>query len=151
MKTKLPINLYFTTISSIAFGVLLCPGHLFKILFYILFTFFCLYVFLSRRSGTIEVKADEIEIRYFFPWNKPIKIVLSSVSDVDYQKGFYDVFSDKSIGGVFVFPKYCYDRLVFTKNDLQKNTIIQVDINTRRMEFDKVVAILRNKLGNTKI
>lgn len=115
-----------------------------KIAFYLLLTFFFLYVFLARYACRVKVYDNEIMVKYFFFWDNDLIISLSDVSEVDFNKGFYDLYSDKTSGGLYVFPKYCYDTL-FLKN--KNGVIVSVKINTRMLTFNKIVSTVGNILN----
>lgn len=82
-------------------------------------------------------------VKYVYPWEKNIEINLANVVDIDFEKGFYDLFSDKTRGGLFVFPKYCADRLILKVRDNKEIDTIYVQVNTRIFEFNKVVKYLQ--------
>jgi hypothetical protein len=82
------------------------------------------------------IDSQFINVKYFSPWKKNISIRIADISKIDYQKGFYDFFSEKAIGGIFTFPQYCYDRLIIHS---KSGNILIVNINTRLFQFKKVL------------
>jgi len=150
MKTKAPLNFYFIILATIGSIILLLYRPFFQIAFYAVFIFLYLYVFLGRDSCKLEIRDNTLLVNYIYPWEKDIAIDLFKVIDVDYEKGFYDLFSDKTRGGLFVFPKYCSDRLILKmKVDDEVDTVF-VPINTRIFEFNKIVKHLKSNLSNNK-
>src|SRR5688572_4408552 len=138
MKTKIPLNFYFVIIATIAVLCLLIFEPILQILFYTIFTFLFLYILLGRSGCIAEVSGSLLIVNYLYPWEKDITVDLSQIIDVDYEKGFYDLISDKTRGGLYVFPKYCADRLIFTiKNGKDIDTIL-VPVNTRIFQFNKI-------------
>lgn len=142
-KTRYPMILYFIFICLIIQAVMIFDFPALKIAFYLFLTFFFLYMLLARYACRVKVYDHEIIAEYFFFWEKDLVIPLSDISGVDFNKGFYDLFSDKTTGGVHVFPKYCYDTLLL-KN--QSGAIISVEMNTRIWTFNKVVSTVRDIL-----
>lgn len=140
-KTKYPISVYFLLFTLTVQAVLLREFSIFKVCFYLLLTFCFLYVLFSRYACRIKVYDDSIKIKYFFFWDKDISIPLQGVHRVDYMKGFYDLTSDKSFAGLYSFPKYCYDKIVF---QYERNEI-EVLINTRIFMFDRAYSLIESK------
>ena len=67
---------------------------------------------------------------------------MADIVAIEYEKGFYDLFNDKTIPGLYVFPKYCYDKLIVTT----KSESIDIYINTRMFMFEKLVKYLRARI-----
>lgn len=139
MKTKTPLNFYFIAIVTISTLLLLLHKPILQILFYAIFIFLYLYVFLGRGSCTVEIKGNNLFVKYIYPWEKNLTFDLFQITNVDYEKGFYDLFSDKTRGGLFVFPKYCADRLILTLRNGDDMDTVFVPINTRIFQFTKIV------------
>lgn len=150
MKTGLPLNLFLVILVTVLFVFFLIPANLGKVIFYAAFVFLFLYILLSRYAGTIEITNNELHIRYLFPWNKNVFIKIDTITDVKYQKGFYDLFADKTMGGAFVFPLYCYDKIICNRYGMNSIEEIDININTRIFGFDKAIKYLRDVLNDKR-
>lgn len=135
LETKLPYNftillttVIFFLIASIFNWVWLAYVGPFFLIFYIQFCRFC---------GTVVITPDQILVKYVMPWNQNHIIGMVDILNVDYQKGFYSPLSSKSIGEVYVFPKYCFDRLIV---NLKSSREIIININTRN--FNEILECL---------
>jgi hypothetical protein len=138
MKTSYPINLYLLfLLLGVELFILRTVG---QFLFYIPFTFFFYYVTFSRYACRVSIKEGMLTLNYFFFWEKDIKLNINSLQQVDYGKGFYDPVNDKSLGGFFSFPKYCFDKLILRVGGNDQEILI----NTRLLQFDKLFAALKD-------
>jgi hypothetical protein len=137
-----PITLYILISALLLQGILLTPGgSIGKVLFYSLLMFLFFYMLLLRFACRLKIKEDVLEVVYAFPWDKKIVIDLAKVESIDYAKGFYDPFSNQSLGGLFVFPKYCYDQLILEVKG--EEVLLTLNINTRIFQFDKCFKTLK--------
>jgi len=98
------------------------------------------YVHFCRYCCIVIITEKNLVIKYIAPWNRVINIKIENIKSVDYEKGFYDILSSKTRGGIFVFPQYCYDRLIVHQDDSEK-PIIYLNINTIIYGFDKILKL----------
>jgi len=115
-----------------------------KILFYLALTFLFFYILFSRYACRVTVFNDKILFRYFFFWDKDVCILLNKVSNIDYAKSFYDIIDDKALGGLYGFPKYCYDKIIFK----MASDEVEVLVNTRLYSFNKLYSIIKEKVNS---
>lgn len=106
-------------------------------------TFLFLYILFSRYACKVELFEDRVTFKYFFFWDKNISIPFEKVNTVDYEKSFYDFIDDKTIGGLYSFPKYCYDKIVF-KTQAEE---VEVLVNTRIFTFNKLFSLIENRIS----
>lgn len=144
-STKYPLNSYLILPLTVIQVFFVLDGGLVKTIFYLVVTLFFLYIFLGRHACKVEVRENEVYIHYFFFWEKDICVSTNKIMSIDYGKGFYDLFNDKTIGGLYVFPKYCYDKMIITTD----TDNVEVCINTRMFMFDKLVFFLRSRIHNS--
>ncbi len=144
-KTKLPFNFYLTIGLTFVVLILLIPDSLIKALFYSLFVFFFFYIAFSRNACTVTLTTERLQVKYIYPWEKNISIPISSITQIEYEKGFYDFISDKP-RSVYNFPKHCSDLLIIIQKD-DEHPNIQIEINTRFLEFNRTLKKL-NTLVN---
>lgn len=145
VTSKLPLNIYFSIGIPTLFVIIgwnKSENH-FVLLIYSIVLFLILYYHLSRYSCIVKLDDDKIYISYLSPWLTNESINVKDILDIDYQRGFYNLFSDKTIGGLFVFPKYCNDRMIFyMKNGTEKI----INVNTRIFYFKKIIKLIKTKL-----
>jgi len=135
LQVNYPINLYLLLPFSIGPLILLFPAPFIKILFYGILFFFFFYILFSRQACRMEIENNLLKINYFFFWDKNVIVDLNDIVSADYGKSFYDLVSDKRLGDIFAFPKYCYDELVLEMKDGKE---IYLHTNTRMFGFNKV-------------
>lgn len=141
-ESSYPITLYILMFALLLQGILLIPGgSIGKVIFYSLLMFLFFYVLLLRFACKVKIKENVLEVIYAFPWDKKIVIDLAKVESIDYAKGFYDPFANQSLGGLFVFPKYCYDQLILEVKG--EENLLTLNVNTRIFRFDKGFKILQ--------
>ncbi len=141
--------MYYLLLFGIAVQIIACIYYgetILKTLFYAALNFLLVYAFLLRHACKIEIDALTFKVKYAFPWDRDITLNLSNMESLDYKKGFYDLFSSKSLGGIFVFPKYCYDQLIFEMK--KTDDIVYIEINTRMFAFDKTVLLLKKLISS---
>ena len=138
-----PITLFILIVGLLLqFCVLVQISNIGKILFYSVFTFVFFYILLLRYACKLKVSSGKLEIIYFFPWDNNVIVDLSKVESVDFANGFFHPFSNQSLGGLFVFPKYCYDQYIFQIKD--KEDLLTVNINTRLFQFGKCFKLIKS-------
>lgn len=143
VTTKYPLNIWFVFLLVAIEGVFIIDGPIFRTLFCLIGTFFFLYIFLSRYAAKVEIREDEILVKYFFFWDKDVSFPIGEIKSVDYEKGFFDLFNDKTISGQHVFPMYCYDKLIIKT----KSETIGICVNTRMFMFDRVIVLLQKEIS----
>lgn len=144
-KTKLPFNFYLTIGLTFVVLVLLIPDSLIKAFFYSLLVFFFFYIAFGRNACKVTLTTERLQIKYIYPWEKDITIPINSITQIEYKKGFYDFISDKQ-RSVYNFPKYCSDLLIIIQKD-DKHPNIQIEINTRLLEFNRMLKKLNNLIN----
>ena len=145
MKTKLPISLYIVNVLSILFFLFFIPSFS-EAIVYTSTLYIILYLMFTRHSCRILVEDNFIKIKYFYIWEKNINFQIKGKCEIDYKKGFYDFFSDKSFQNLFNFPIYNFDRILIAFKQPNIDTIY-LDVNTRMFQFEKVIKFLsRNVL-----
>ena len=146
MKTRLPLSVYL----SLAITAALLPTYfgipLVRIIVYETLTFGLLYIIFGRFACRLTLTDDTLYVKYLFPWNKDIRVRVIDVRDVEVKKGFYDLFSENTIAGLFVFPRFCYDQLILNIYDDGKLKTTIININTRFSQFDQIVKLLKKRL-----
>lgn len=113
------------------------------------------YTFFCRHSSKIEITAkNEMRITYFFPWDKNVLINLTKFKYIDYARGFYNPFDERTLGYSSLFRK-CYDLLIVSDNI--NDSQIEIKVNTKLLNFHKLIRFLKKdnklfliKLKNTK-
>lgn len=150
LKTQIPLNYYFIFSATAGCLLLIFPAPLFKTVFYEVLIFFYLYFFLGRNACRIVLTDTELRIKYCFFWEKDITVNLGDIAEIDYERGFYDLFSDKTRGGLFVFPKYCSDRLILKMKNNYSIGVMLININTRAFQFDIILKKLRLRIVEIK-
>src|SRR5690606_15723282 len=138
-KTNYPLNSYLLLIILVVEGVFMIGFPISMILFYIAGTFLLFYILFSRYACKVTIYDNRILVQYFFFWEKNVCLLFEEISEVDYAKGFYDLVDDKALGGLYGFPRYCYDQLIFKK----KSSEIEILVNTRIGTFGKMFSNLR--------
>lgn len=141
--TRYPLNSWFVFLLVVIEGVFIIDGPVFRTLFYLTGTFFFLYIFLSRYAAKVEIREEEILVKYFFFWDKDVSVPRGEIRSIDYEKGFFDLFNDKTISGLYVFPMYCYDKLIIRT----QNENIEICVNTRMFMFDRLVVLLQRQIS----
>lgn len=144
-KTKRPFNFYLTIGLSFVVLILLIPDNLFKAIFYSLLVFFFFYITFGRYACTVTLTTKSLHIKYIYPWEKNITIPINPIVKIEYEKGFYDLISDKP-RSVYNFPNYCSDLLIITQND-NKESEIHIEINTRFRQFNKMLVKLEELIS----
>lgn len=117
-----------------------------KVVFYLVTSFLFFYLLFSRYACRILLYEDEIYVRYFFFWEKNTCVLLNKVQGVDYRKGFYDFIDDKSLGGLYSFPKYCYDEIIIKKMSGE----FELHVNTMLFSFNKLISNINTTIKNTR-
>jgi membrane protein YdbS with pleckstrin-like domain len=87
-STKYLLNIWFVFLLVAIEGVFIIDGPIFRTLFYLIGTFFFLYIFLSRYAAKVEIREDEILVKYFFFWDKDVSFPIGEIKSVDYEKVF---------------------------------------------------------------
>lgn len=147
MKTRVPFNFYFLVVGTFTVFVILYGQPILKVIFYTTFTFSIIYIQFSRYGCTIEITEKEVVVKYLFPWYKNISVSITQITRVDYQKGFYDLLSSKSIGGAFVFPLYCYDAIILSVKSGDPENLLYIKVNTRLFDLGRFVKTLKSKVS----
>lgn len=146
-RSAYPISVYLLITGLLLQGILMDPnGSIGKVLFNSVLIFLFFYLLMLRFACKLKVNGKVLEIVYFFPWYRNIKVDLATVESVDYAKGFYDPFSSQSLGGLFVFPKYCYDQFIFKIKG--EDELLTLNVNTRVFQFDKAFKIINSLVTN---
>jgi len=96
------------------------------------------YVLFCRYGCTVSISEQNIEIRYFAPWQKNVSVNVADIVRVDYEKGYYDWFASKRIVEYRMSGQYCYDHLIIYQKD-PENPILYFNVNTRAFDFDKIL------------
>lgn len=137
-KTKYPLNIYLLISCLLIQLFFMRDFSIMQIVFYFSLSFLFLYTLFSRYACKIEIYKESVYIRYFFFWDKNIRILFKDIYDVDFEKGFYDFTTHKSLGNGFAFPKYCYDIISFNG----ENYNIEANVNTRTFMFSKAYSLI---------
>lgn len=146
MKTKLPFSIFFSLAITAALLPLYFGISIGRIFVYELLTLSLLYLIFSRFACRMMLTEDALHVKYLFPWNKDIKIQVASIQKVEIKKGFYDLFSDDTIAGLFVFPRFCYDQLILEIYADGKVDTAIISVNTRFSQFDRIVKLIKKRL-----
>ena len=144
-KTKLPFNFYLAITSALMILIILVPDGIVKACFYSVLVFFFIYIVFSRDACIVKLTTEFLRIKYVYPWEKGINIPIKSIKQIEYEKGFYDLVSDKQ-RSFYNFPKYCSDLLIITQHDKEQPDI-QIEINTRFRQFDVMFEKLKKLIA----
>jgi len=136
LKTRPPISIIILVAINILFLFESITNWVWII--YLLPLNFIFYIQFCRFCCVITMTQEFIKVRYFNPLLKSKTIPIKDIKTIDYQKGFYDFFSRKTIGGTLFLPQYCFDRLIVKFKDT-KGSIIYVNVNTLMFDFDRVL------------
>lgn len=81
--------------------------------------------------------------KIFLFWYKTIRLEIINYSEIDYEKSYYDLISDKSIGGLYGFPKYCYDKIILKRKD---GEVEEFYVNTLMFSFKKAFLAIQERI-----
>lgn len=143
-KTKYPLSIYILFVALALLVYCIGFNSILKLVFYVSLIFCFLYVLFSRYAGRVKVFQDKIRFEYFFFWDKNITVYLNDVLNIRYKKGFYDFIDDNTIGGLYSFPKYCFDKIIF----ITEKGETEICINTRIFTFNKMFSVLLKQIDS---
>lgn len=146
-KSGFPLNTWLLIIIPLLLLAIFLISHfnLFVLAVYLPIALLLYFIFFSRYASRIEItNALEMNIIFFFPWNKNISINLRKFKYIDYARGFYDPFDYRRLGYLSFYRK-CYDLIMLSDNTTNSN--IEIKVNMKTGAFSKIIKYLTVDAG----